>query len=169
MLNLTVQALEALPDSAISAARDSTGMGAGHYAALHGHLDVLRMLKTRGLYSADARDMKGCTPLLCAATGGHLPVVQWLLSPAGGASVNERDTRGNTALLLAAANNHLPVVQWLLSPAGGANIDEQNTHGRTALMLADQRNYGNAVEWLLMAGATDKTASDSYPPFSCKE
>ena len=61
-------------------------------------------------------------PLLRAARGGDLALVQRLLRE-GGASIEEADSNGDTALLIASFNGHLPVVQWLLREGGASKED----------------------------------------------
>ena len=51
----------------------------GRLAALHGRLEVVQLLLQRCDYEADPRDSSGVTPLMDAARGGHVKVLQSLL------------------------------------------------------------------------------------------
>jgi hypothetical protein len=88
---------------------------------------------------------------LLAAAGGHLPVVQWLLTKQGGAKITEKTTDGMTALLYAAGGGHLPVVKWLLTQ-GGAKFTESNNDGGTAVVHATANGHLNVLKWLVQEG-----------------
>ena len=51
----------------------------GRLAALHGRLEVVQLLLERCDYEADPRDTSGVTPLMDAARGDHVNVLQSLL------------------------------------------------------------------------------------------
>jgi hypothetical protein len=59
----------------------------------------------------------GLTLLLCAAQGGHAPLVKWLLKECV-SHIGDTDIHGNTALMLAVTNPRL--VYWLLTDGGAA-------------------------------------------------
>ncbi|KAL7461387.1 hypothetical protein ACHAXS_003047, partial [Conticribra weissflogii] len=96
----------------------------------------------------DAPSDEGVTPLLAAASEGHLAVLSLLLSPPGdlpAADVNAKDKEGTNSLMAAAARGHLECVRALLS-APGIDVNAQNADGHTALMFA--YNGKNQVETL---------------------
>jgi serine/threonine-protein phosphatase 6 regulatory ankyrin repeat subunit B len=88
--------------------------------------------------------------LLCAASNGHLEIVQWLLQ--NGAALAEKNENGDTALLCAALNGHLEIVQWLLQ--NGVALAEKDEDGDTALLCAALNGHLEMVQWLLQNGAT---------------
>src|SRR5207237_1017898 len=64
----------------------------------------------RGTLCGDTNP-KGTTPLMVAARGGWLPLVEALL--AAGADVSAKNRKGQTALVLAARSGHTAVVERL--------------------------------------------------------
>ncbi|OGM43001.1 hypothetical protein ABOM_009319 [Aspergillus bombycis] len=89
----------------------------------------------------------GCTPLICAAEGGHTAVVQMLLE--NGEDVNERDTteKERSPIHLAALNGHVEVVKLLLER--GANVEAQDMNMNTPLCLAVATCQAAVVDLLL--------------------
>jgi len=93
------------------------------------------------------------TPLLRAASEGHLEVVQLLID--NGADVNARTTGGGTPLHY--ATSHLEVVRRLLD--NGADVNVKGHKGATALHFAAAK--GNvAVARLLIERGADVNARD---------
>ncbi|XVE83397.1 hypothetical protein DITRI_Ditri16bG0085800 [Diplodiscus trichospermus] len=73
-------------------------MGAIHFAAQKGHLDIVRTLLSSGV-SVKAANRKGLTPLHYAVQGSHLEVIKLLLKK--GASLSAKTKAGKTPLDLA--------------------------------------------------------------------
>jgi len=73
-----------------------------------------------------------CTPLMEAASAGHVDIVKLLISH--GADVNAQSTSGNTPLMYACAGGHVECVKTLL--AKNANVEDHNENGHTPLMEA---------------------------------
>jgi len=80
----------------------------------------------------NCRTRLGKTPLMRAASAGHVNAVKLLL--AFGAEVDARTTNGNTALMRACFKGHVRVAQALIS--AGADIHATNVRGHSALVLA---------------------------------
>lgn len=78
------------------------------------------------------KGQKDSTPLMEAASAGHLDIVKLLLSH--NADVNAHCATGNTPLMFACAGGQVDVVKVLLKH--GANVEEQNENGHTPLMEA---------------------------------
>ncbi|MEE4299580.1 MAG: ankyrin repeat domain-containing protein [Pseudomonadales bacterium] len=98
----------------------------------------------------DVRSDCGWTPLMEAASNGHVETAAHLL--AAGAAVDAADEGGYTALVLAAGNDHVDLVDLLLRH--GADVDaRERTEGHTALIWAAQRGHGATVDLLLRRGA----------------
>ena len=105
----------------------------------------------------DARDSRGSTALIAAATHGHAEVVQLLLD--AGAKVNAATERGLTAIMQAAMKGQVEAVKVLL--AAGAEVNAAgNFECNTALMRASKHNRRAVIELLLASGA-DIHAVDS--------
>jgi ankyrin repeat protein len=101
-------------------------------AALKGNLALVRRLHTAGA----KLDGPGWTPLIYAATGGHEPVVRYLLEQ--GARIDAASPNGTTALMMAVREHRVDIADLLL--ARGADPMRRNDAGLTALQYAEQGN-----------------------------
>lgn len=91
-----------------------------------------KVLLAMSAAQVEDKGQKDCTPLMEAASAGHLEIVKLLLSH--NADVNAHCATGNTPLMFACAGGHVEVVKELLKH--GANVEEQNENGHTPLMEA---------------------------------
>jgi ankyrin repeat protein len=102
-------------------------------ACREGHTDVVRLLLGAGAHAA-LPGTNGLTPLMYAAEGGHVGVVQALVTHGCG-DLNARDEEyGLTALSMASLNGHGEVVKLLLGARADWSI--ANSDGFTALHIA---------------------------------
>ena len=92
---------------------------------------VQRLLKEEKL-DVNSRDWDELTPLIPAASAGHVDIVKLLLKE--GADVNAKDKDGITALMEASIMGHGKIVDLLLKD--GAEVDAPANSGVTALWLA---------------------------------
>ena len=112
---------------------------------------ILDELKTKNIDVQDAnqktgvniQDADGNSGLHLAASGGHLPVVEFLVSE--GADVNTTNDDNETALTEAAFSGHLEVCQYLVS--NGADVTVESEFG-TALELAEEEGHDAIVDLL---------------------
>ena len=116
-------------------------------AALNGHLEIVRKLRTQG---ADI-EPRGWTPLIYAATGGHDDVVAYLLDQ--GANINAQSPNGTTALMMAVREGRASTFDLLMRR--GADIQHRNENGVSALDWAKRGNETAMAEKLRRAGAKD--------------
>ena len=120
-----------------------------HLSSRYGKLDIVKFcVEEKGL-NVDIRDGNGDTALHKAARGGHLQVIQVLVS--SGADVNMKNKFGNTALHIAAHEGHLQVVQHLLS--SGADVNMKDNDGDTALHMAARGGQLQVIQVLVSSGA----------------
>jgi len=116
-------------------------------AALEGHLDIVRKLRSRGA----AVDFKGWTPLIYAATGGRNDIVAFLLDQ--GANVNGESPNRTSALMMAVREGKGSTVELLIKR--GADVNHRNENGVSALDWAKRADETAMVQLLRRAGARD--------------
>jgi hypothetical protein len=104
-------------------------MSALFAAAGSGDMENVKRLVAEGA-DVKQRLFLGYTPFLWAASGGHIPIMHWLLTE-GGASLDEQTLHGARALSLAARNDRWLTVQWLLEEHGPSMTESDET-GTTA-------------------------------------
>eukprot|EP00287_Rhodomonas_sp_CCMP768_P002789 CAMPEP_0196734666 /NCGR_PEP_ID=MMETSP1091-20130531/13326_1 /TAXON_ID=302021 /ORGANISM="Rhodomonas sp., Strain CCMP768" /LENGTH=369 /DNA_ID=CAMNT_0042078201 /DNA_START=39 /DNA_END=1147 /DNA_ORIENTATION=- len=92
----------------------------------------------------------GVTPLMFAASWGHIEVANVLLS--ANADVNHASHAGDTALLFAASGNHPQIAKTLLEHR--ANVNHQASGTETAALLAVSKG-NTAVLGVLLEGKAD--------------
>jgi hypothetical protein len=114
----------------------------------------LKGLLERGL-DVNARDGKGRTPLMAAASAGDGEVLRLLLERGG--DVNARNEGDSTGLMFAVLAGHVDVVRLLLE--AGADVNVHNEHGFTALMASESGDP--AVMGMLIAAGADIEARDN--------
>ncbi|XP_022906707.1 ankyrin repeat domain-containing protein 17 isoform X2 [Onthophagus taurus] len=109
--------------------------------------------------NVEDRGIKGeCTPLMEAASAGHLDIVRLLV--VHGADVNAQSTSGNTPLMYGCAGGHQDVVKFLLE--NGANVEDHNENGHTPLMEAASAGHVGLAKILLEHGAGINTHSNEF-------
>ncbi|XP_068625670.1 ankyrin repeat domain-containing protein 17 isoform X3 [Battus philenor] len=110
--------------------------------------------------SVEDRGIKGdCTPLMEAASAGHVDIVRLLI--AHGADVNAVSGSGNTPLMYACAGGHEDCVRALLD--NGANVEDHNENGHTPLMeVAASAGHVGVAKILLEHGAGINTHSNEF-------
>ena len=116
-----------------------------HYASENGHLEIVQFLLSNGA-EVDAVDSDNVTPLLHAASRGHVPVdvVEALLDR--GANINHQNNDKITPLHYAALGNLLPVVKILINR--GADRSLKDRWKRTPLDLAKEFKIKSIVDYL---------------------
>ena len=128
-------------------ARSKFGDSALMAAALNGHLDLVKKLRSRGA----ELEGPGWTPLIYAATGGQDAVINYLL--AEGANINAVSPNGTSALMMAVREGKGSTVTLLI--AKGANVNVRNQDDATALAWALRGNEQAMAAALRRAGAKE--------------
>jgi ankyrin repeat protein len=98
-------------ESVNSCAADGTTLL--HHAAIAGRRRLVEELLELG--ATPSRDMRGRTPMLCAAECGRESVLQTLAEHDAAFDVNEQDATGASALSIAARLGHIRLVRCLCS------------------------------------------------------
>ena len=153
--------------------QDILGDTALYLASLEGNLEIVVTLLAAGANTNLARMTDGYTPLMGAATWGHVEVVKELITHGAALEAQRNDIPeetiaeklydytnptwssidGATALLLACNMGHTAVVKELI--AAGANVDAKTTaDGMTCLMWAAAHGYTDIVIELLKKTTT---------------
>jgi ankyrin repeat protein len=107
-------------------------------AALKGYLPLVKKLVAN---DADV-NKPGWTPLHYAATGGHVPIVEFLLDES--AYIDAESPNGTTPLMMAAMYGSPEAVKFLIQ--AGADLTLKNQLGMTALDFAVRGQRSNARE-----------------------
>lgn len=129
---------------------DQSSLGAlARESARAGHVHVLQYLQSRGADLAQA-DENGWSPILLAASQGHLAVVRYLVE-INGADVRAKNRTKVNCLMLAAGAGNLEICQYLLDR--GANVDAKSNHGTSALMYAAGSGNVEVAKLLVERGA----------------
>ena len=115
-----------------------------HYAARHCHEQAVLFLIKNGANLSRKGFMRR-TPILEAAQGGNIVIIDMLVSSGG--LLSDKDSRGNTALHVAAAANNLKAVQMLTERYGLVDTI-RNAEGKTALDVALTHDHGDIVRYL---------------------
>ena len=129
-------------------------------AARDGHLALVeRALRNGADVNDDFLDFFGTTPLHWACWGGHLNVVEYLLT-FHDANVEAADTGGQTPLHVACYHGRLSVVRYLLTHHG-ANLEASDDNGWTPLHLAILQRHLDVVRYLLTSHHANLEATDN--------
>lgn len=124
-------------------------------AALRGQLELVQMLVK---HDADI-NKAGWTALHYAATGGHVPVIEFLLE--NSAYIDAESPNGSTPLMMAAMYGSPEAVKHLIQ--AGADLHVKNELGLTALDFAQRANRANNIE-LIQEGLRRAAARQANKP-----
>lgn len=127
-------------------------------AAADGEKKLVQKLLKEEKIDVNARDWDELTPLIPAASSGHLDIVKLLLKE--GADVNAKDKDGITALMEASIQGHVKIVEYLIKE--GAEVDGTANSGVTALWLASGEGKADVVKSLLKKHADPNNARSDH-------
>jgi hypothetical protein len=130
------------------ARRSPFGDTAINYAALGGHLEIVKMLADHGAEIAPAT---GWGPLHYAAFENRVDVIKYLIQK--GAPKDALAPNGFTALMLAARGGHIAAATALLHE--DADLGIKAPGGETALSIATSRKDEEMIKLLKRAGAAN--------------
>lgn len=136
---------------ALLVSRDFTGNCPIHYAALHGHVDLMKLLVKMGA-DVDKENEYGWTALMLAAYHGHTPVVDFLIHVKS-VNADKVNILGLSALKCAIYQRQEGATQLLLDRGVELNEGGADGLGLTPLMIACHVKNHSAVSCLLHSGA----------------
>ncbi|KAJ2493940.1 ATP-dependent RNA helicase [Coemansia sp. RSA 2050] len=145
-----------LSSGAVAICQNSEGVSPIHYAAYHGHKDVIIRMLQHASSIVDLCDNTGKTPLMLAAFRGRTQAVSTLLK--GLSNVNTQDTSGWTALMYAAFTGRIAICRELLEFAASRVIADFKT-GKCAADLAQDSGYYEVADMLQNKEVTLRTPS----------
>ena len=137
-----------IKDGADGNTTDEHGRTALHWAALHGHFELVTILINCNA-KVDQKDNVERTPLYYASKHGNADIVQKFLE--NNADVDATDEDNETSLHCAAQGGHCEVMRMLIG--NRANVNAANEDGKTPLHLAASQGNCCTVEILLNQGA----------------
>lgn len=123
-------------------------------AASDGDKKLVQKLLKQEKIDINVRDWDELTPLIPAASAGHIDVVKFLLKQ--GADVNAKDKDGITALMEASIMGKVKMVELLIKE--GAEVDATANSGVTALWLAAGEGRADVLKALLKKDADPNNA-----------
>ena len=110
----------------------------------------------------DVANDTGYTPVILAACGGYIHMIEWLVLTRH-CSLWTRTADGDSALLLACYCGHTNLVAWILDHGG--SLSERNNTGLTPLLSAVNGGHINVVELLLQRGSCiEETDNEGFSP-----
>lgn len=116
-------------------------------AAQKGNLDEVKRLVKEEYVNVNSRNTYNCTTLECAAMGGHLQVVKFLVE--NGAVIDANEYNGS-ALKVALSHKHLDVAAYLI--AQGAELNAKTGGGESPLEQAAYIGNSELVKLILEHG-----------------
>ena len=131
-------------------AAQGDGMTALHWAALHGDVELAKMLVYAGANVKATTRLGEYTPLILASREGIAPMIAALLE--AGADANGATSTGAAPLHFAAASGQVDAVTALLEHGADPNIRERAS-GQTPLMFAAANNRAAVITALVRHGA----------------
>ena len=156
--------------------RDANGCTPLHTAAKYGHFDIVKYLISRlpmslisikistklslalmsffqGKLRDKHTDLNCNTPLHASCMGGHLDVVQFLISTIGCDPMSGNNEH-LSCLHLAAQHGHLNVVEYLLEEVG-SDVNLVDVHGRSPAYLAAGGGHLQVLKYLIVIKGAD--------------
>eukprot|EP00438_Fugacium_kawagutii_P033643 Skav204040 [mRNA] locus=scaffold3:108692:109762:- [translate_table: standard] len=112
-------------------------------ACIDNQADRLEDLLQRPINPNDLKDPLGSTPLHCAASLGHLELVQLLLE--ADSDKDSVDVRGCTPLFVALDQGHVEVARVLIQAAADVNLAKTDTGESPLHFVASQHGHVEAV------------------------
>ncbi|XP_046563927.1 uncharacterized protein LOC124272766 [Haliotis rubra] len=120
-----------------------------HEACQGGRLDAVTHIVTRGLADINCRGRLGRTPLMVAARGGYLSIVNFLIRH--DCEISEVDDYNDTVLHVACMSRNVDVVKRILSQ-NTVNMEKKGRYAWTPVMRAANKGHRELFDLLVSKG-----------------
>ncbi|XP_012614158.2 ankyrin repeat and death domain-containing protein 1A isoform X1 [Microcebus murinus] len=118
-------------------------------SAWFGHLQILQIMVNSGA-KIHCENKDGLTLLHCAAQGGHVPVLAFIMEDLEDVALDQADKLGRTAFHRAAEHGQLDALDFLVG--SGCDHSIKDKEGNTALHLAAGRGHVAVLQQLVDFG-----------------
>ena len=142
---------------------DSIGRSALIHAIIQGNIDIIELLKSRGV-SLESKSSNNITPLMWAIIYDNLKSVRYLIQD-NVKVLEEKDVNGWNAFMFACAKGYLDVVKYILKFSPNI-IKKKSNSNETALIVAADNGKANIVKYLLENGAINQIEEKTTKGFT---
>ena len=120
-----------------------------HIACMSDNVDMIKYILTLAKIGKDSRGAYEWTPVMTAASFGHMSVVKYLVSIR--CDLSTQDSQGNNILHAACMSGKVDIVRYIISQIN-IEKDSRGAHKQTPLMTAVSFGHMTVVKYLVSIG-----------------